>query len=167
MFSFSIIVLCTLFDEWVVFCYRKPSWRSSCPYDSNNYRQKEKSYFPPRQKDERSYLLMDPDKYFPNEIENDFNHLKSRNYFPSSFDTSTDNWMARRGTLKGKYFVELAIFIDRDLYRIMSENFPVDTEEHIIQVVLAMINAVGLILLFLRDDNKKTWNNSNVYLKCL
>lgn len=98
---------------------------------------------------------MDPDKYFPNEIENDFNHLKSRNYFPSSFDTSTDNWMARRGTLKGKYFVELAIFIDRDLYRIMSENFPVDTEEHIIQVVLAMINAVGLILLFLRDDNKK------------
>ena len=99
---------------------------------------------------------MDPDKYFPNEIENDFNHLKSRNYFPSSFDTTTDNWMARHGTLVGrKYFVELAIFIDRDLYRIMSENFPVDTEEHIIQVVLAMINAVGLILLFLRDDNKK------------
>ena len=87
---------------------------------------------------------MEQDKYFPNELQNNYN-IKSRNYFPSDLDTTTNSWIQRAaGTkLKGKYFVELAIFIDRDLYKIMSENFPVDTEEHIIQVVLAMINAVS------------------------
>ena len=47
--------------------------------------------------------------------------------------------------MKGKYFIELAIFIDRDLHKLMEENFPTETEEHIIQVVLAMINAVQLL----------------------
>lgn len=47
--------------------------------------------------------------------------------------------------MDGKYFIELAIFIDRDLFKLMEENFPEDTEEHIIQVVLAMINAVQLL----------------------
>ena len=37
------------------------------------------------------------------------------------------------------------VFIDRDLYKLMEENFPEDTEENIIQVVLAMINAVQLL----------------------
>ena len=39
----------------------------------------------------------------------------------------------------------LFVFIDRDLYKLMEENFPEDTEENIIQVVLAMINAVQLL----------------------
>ena len=56
--------------------------------------------------------------------------------------SATDGWMKRTGKLAGRYFIELAIFIDRDLFKIMAENFPLDTEEHIIQVVLAMINAV-------------------------
>ena len=90
---------------------------------------------------------MDREKYFPNEIENSLNQKTvSRNYFPSNLDTeATDNWMSKIRKVEGKYFVELAIFIDRDLFKIMSENFPVDTEEHIIQVVLAMINAVSIL----------------------
>ena len=59
--------------------------------------------------------------------------------------SATDGWMKRTGKLAGRYFIELAIFIDRDLFKIMAENFPLDTEEHIIQVVLAMINAVKFI----------------------
>ena len=59
--------------------------------------------------------------------------------------SATDGWIRRTGKLAGRYFIELAIFIDRDLFKIMAENFPLDTEEHIIQVVLAMINAVRFI----------------------
>ena len=123
--------------------YRKPRWKSSCPHNNNKERG-EKSYFPPRSS---SYLLMDREKYFPNEIENSLNQKTvSRNYFPSNLDTeATDNWMSKIRKVEGKYFIELAIFIDRDLFKIMSENFPVDTEEHIIQVVLAMINAVSIL----------------------
>ena len=90
---------------------------------------------------------MDREKYFPNEIENSLNQKTvSRNYFPSNLDTeATDNWMSKIRKVEGKYFIELAIFIDRDLFKIMSENFPLDTEEHIIQVVLAMINAVSIL----------------------
>ena len=91
---------------------------------------------------------MDREKYFPNEIENSLNQKTvSRNYFPSNLDTeATDNWMSKIRKVEGKYFIELAIFIDRDLFKIMSENFPLDTEEHIIQVVLAMINAVSILI---------------------
>ena len=126
-------------------CSRRPRWKSSCPYNLQSYSQKP-GYFPNFQHDRRdkSYLLLEQDKYFPNELQNNYN-IKSRNYFPSDLDTTTNSWIQRAGGAKltGKYFVELAIFIDRDLYKIMSENFPVDTEEHIIQVVLAMINAVS------------------------
>ena len=55
---------------------------------------------------------MEPDKYFPNEIENKFD-LKSRNYFPGTADTTTENWMRRIGKLEGKFFIELAIFIGK------------------------------------------------------
>ena len=69
--------------------------------------------------------------------------------------SATDGWMRRTGKLAGRYFIELAIFIDRDLFKIMAENFPLDTEEHIIQVVLAMINAVMFIrLIFFCGLNK-------------
>ena len=129
------------------FVFRKPRWKSSCPHNKKSFDRREKSYFPHRA-DLKSYLLVDSEKYFPNDIagENGFS-LKSRNYFPSDMDTlsATDGWMRRTGKLAGKYFIELAIFIDRDLFKIMAENFPLDTEEHIIQVVLAMINAVRFI----------------------
>ena len=131
----------------ITFVFRKPRWRSPCPHNKKSFDRREKSYFPHRE-DLKSYLLVDSEKYFPNDIagENGFS-LKSRNYFPSDMDTlsATDGWMRRTGKLAGRYFIELAIFIDRDLFKIMAENFPLDTEEHIIQVVLAMINAVRFI----------------------
>ena len=128
---------------------RKPRWKTSCPHKSEP---REKTYFPQREEDQRNYLLMEPEQYFENEVDgNHHNNMKSRNYFPSRFDTnqippqSDQNWIQRLGKLDGKFFVELAIFIDQDLFKLMAENFPIDTEEHIIQVVLAMINAVSAI----------------------
>lgn len=42
-------------------------------------------------------------------------------------------------------FVETAVFVDRDLYKHMTTNFPKDTERELVRFVLAMINAVQLI----------------------
>lgn len=42
-------------------------------------------------------------------------------------------------------FVETAVFVDRDLYKHMTVNFPQDTERELIRFVLAMINAVQLL----------------------
>uniref|UniRef100_A0AAG5DH64 Peptidase M12B propeptide domain-containing protein n=1 Tax=Anopheles atroparvus TaxID=41427 RepID=A0AAG5DH64_ANOAO len=41
--------------------------------------------------------------------------------------------------------IETAIFIDKDLYRHMSKNYPKNTEAHLIRFVLAMINGVQLL----------------------
>ena len=85
---------------------------------------------------------MEPDQYFPNQFYN-FNIKSRAAYFPSSDGNKLDAWANRAsGIIKEKFFIEMAIFIDRELFKIMQENFPVDTEEHIIQVVIAMINAV-------------------------
>ena len=141
----------------MIYLIRKPRWKTSCPHKSGRRRPREKTYFPAEQEpgeDQRNYLLMEPEQYFGNEVGNN-NHLndaKSRNYFPSRFDNNhqqppSDNWIQRLGKLDGKFFVELAIFIDQDLFKLMAENFPIDTEEHIIQVVLAMINAVSECLI--------------------
>ena len=135
----------------MIYVIRKPRWKTSCPHKSEPERRpREKTYFPAEQRgeDQRNYLLMEPEQYFENEVDNNHhNDIKSRNYFPSRFAESQqqqpDNWIQRLGKLDGKFFVELAIFIDQDLFKLMAENFPIDTEEHIIQVVLAMINAVS------------------------
>lgn len=42
-------------------------------------------------------------------------------------------------------FVETAVFVDRDLYKHMTINFPKDTERELVRFVLAMINAVQLL----------------------
>ncbi|XP_076268234.1 A disintegrin and metalloproteinase with thrombospondin motifs adt-1-like isoform X2 [Rhynchophorus ferrugineus] len=42
-------------------------------------------------------------------------------------------------------FVETAVFVDKDLFKHMKTNFPVETEREIIRFVLAMINAVQLL----------------------
>lgn len=39
--------------------------------------------------------------------------------------------------------METAVFVDQDLLRVMKTNFPKDTEEQVIKVVLAMVNAVS------------------------
>uniref|UniRef100_A0A336KUH1 CSON014126 protein n=1 Tax=Culicoides sonorensis TaxID=179676 RepID=A0A336KUH1_CULSO len=41
--------------------------------------------------------------------------------------------------------IETAIFVDKDLFRHMRKNFPVNTESHLIRFVLAMINGVQLL----------------------
>ncbi|XP_058461510.1 A disintegrin and metalloproteinase with thrombospondin motifs 18 isoform X2 [Malaya genurostris] len=41
--------------------------------------------------------------------------------------------------------IETAIFIDKDLYRHMTKNFPKNTEVHLIRFVLAMVNGVQLL----------------------
>ena len=116
---------------------RKPRWQSSCPHSDPSRTQK--SYFPPepRTMKDRGYLLVEPDQYFPNQF-NNYN-LQSRHYFPGPV---VDDWSRDSGRLEETFYIEMAIFIDHELFKIMQENFPVDTEEHIIQVVLAMINAV-------------------------
>ncbi|KAB7497763.1 A disintegrin and metalloproteinase with thrombospondin motifs 16 [Armadillidium nasatum] len=43
------------------------------------------------------------------------------------------------------FYIETAVFVDRDLLRLMEINFPRDTEEQVIEVVLAMVNAVQLL----------------------
>jgi len=42
--------------------------------------------------------------------------------------------------------VEIAIFVDQDLYRLMAVNFESNTEKEIIRFVLAMVNAVSKFL---------------------
>lgn len=42
-------------------------------------------------------------------------------------------------------FVETAVFVDRDLYKLMTINFPKDTDREVVRFVLAMINAVQLL----------------------
>lgn len=41
--------------------------------------------------------------------------------------------------------IETAIFVDKDLYRHMSKNYPKDTESRLMRFVLAMINGVRTI----------------------
>lgn len=50
-------------------------------------------------------------------------------------------------------YVEISVFVDRDLYRHMLDNFPDDTEEQVLRVVLAMVNAVSAEWL-LSDQSK-------------
>ena len=40
--------------------------------------------------------------------------------------------------------IETAIFVDKDLFRHMTDNYPMDTESKLIRFVLAMINGVNL-----------------------
>lgn len=42
--------------------------------------------------------------------------------------------------------LEIAIFVDQDLYRLMAVNFESNTEKEIIRFVLAMVNAVSCSL---------------------
>lgn len=41
--------------------------------------------------------------------------------------------------------IEIAIFVDQDLYRLMTVNFESNTEKEIVRFVLAMVNAVSIL----------------------
>ncbi|KRF79996.1 uncharacterized protein Dvir_GJ22051, isoform E [Drosophila virilis] len=51
----------------------------------------------------------------------------------------------RRWPVPHELHIETAIFVDSDLYRHMSKNYPKDTESQLIRFVLAMINGVQLL----------------------
>lgn len=70
------------------------------------------------------------------------------NYEPSYFTTANKDRSKRHiNSIKvpEDLHVETAIFIDKDLHRHMSKNFPKNTEAHLIRFVLAMINGVQLL----------------------
>jgi len=50
--------------------------------------------------------------------------------------------------------LEIAIFVDQDLYRLMAVNFESNTEKEIIRFVLAMVNAVSYSL-YIKNSTKK------------
>lgn len=52
----------------------------------------------------------------------------------------------KRGTGGSPIFVETAVFVDRDLYHHMAQNYPDNTERELIRFVLAMINAVSIYI---------------------
>lgn len=51
----------------------------------------------------------------------------------------------KKRSLVPAIFVETAVFVDRDLHKHMSLNYPKDTERELVRFVLAMINAVQLL----------------------
>ena len=146
--------------------FRRPRLPSECPHhqvdtvdrggEDGARGVRRMDYFPHEEEEageeERSYLVLEKDTYFPSgrreageavreEMyergmrEDEGDNEVGRNYFPSD-----RTQVKRRG---GRYYIELAIFVDRDLQKDMFENFPDDTDEHIVHVVLAMINAVS------------------------
>ncbi|GBP35802.1 A disintegrin and metalloproteinase with thrombospondin motifs 18 [Eumeta japonica] len=56
-----------------------------------------------------------------------------------------DTQNRQRRAILPAVFVETAVFVDRDLYKHMTVNFPKDTERELVRFVLAMINAVQLL----------------------
>lgn len=50
-----------------------------------------------------------------------------------------------RSKVPRKIHVETAVFVDKDLALHMENYFPGDAEEQLVQVVLAMVNAVSLL----------------------
>ena len=102
--------------------FRRPRWKKSCPHGSHLV--------------DTSPLLLQRD----NQID-DYHSFKARG-LPTLRE---DELLRNRDETSKTAHVELAIFVDRDLHKYMEENFPEDTDEHVIQVVLAMINAVQLL----------------------
>ncbi|KAG8329990.1 metalloendopeptidase activity protein [Homalodisca vitripennis] len=55
---------------------------------------------------------------------------------------SSDTWRLRR-SVGGPVHVETAVFVDSDMFHLMSNNFPVDTEREVVRFVLALVNAAS------------------------
>ncbi|KAF9791578.1 hypothetical protein SFRURICE_008796 [Spodoptera frugiperda] len=73
-------------------------------------------------------------------------NLAHRNKTITDFIQKLSNGAPRqRRAILPAVFVETAVFVDRDLYKHMTINFPKDTERELVRFVLAMINAVQLI----------------------
>ena len=56
--------------------------------------------------------------------------------------------------------IELAIFVDKHLYRTLKNTFPENTEKHVINVVDAMMNAVQILY-----DDQSLEHRINIVIK--
>lgn len=52
--------------------------------------------------------------------------------------------------------VETAVFVDSDMFHLMANNFPQDTEREVVRFVLAMVNAVSKQI----SKNWTFWENT-------
>ncbi|VVC96184.1 unnamed protein product [Leptidea sinapis] len=92
-----------------------------------------------RKRDVKSY----PDQ---DSLENFKLSLVHRNKTIGAFiDKIKPDEVRRKRAILPAIFVETAVFVDRDLYKHMTINFPKDTESELVRFVLAMINAVQLL----------------------
>ncbi|XP_023320697.1 A disintegrin and metalloproteinase with thrombospondin motifs 18 isoform X2 [Eurytemora carolleeae] len=142
--------------------FRKAKWKEPCAHSSSDLKQN-KTTNSDFSRVQRRYLQVHPDTFIPNSFKGEERIWDDHLYFPNGGDESRtrpepgyrdsfypgaakpelrpqDEFRSRE-----KYFMELAVFIDRDLHRYMAENFPLNTDENIVQVVLAIINAVELL----------------------
>jgi hypothetical protein len=89
-------------------------------------------------------------RIFPESTATHFNALKT---FLSSLLTSSmlqknEQTSRRVGQDEGEpqdVTIELAIFVDKELYSTLKQTFPQDTDTHVINVVTAMMNAVQIL----------------------
>lgn len=83
-------------------------------------------------------------------------HQNNGNYTDSNKRSGGNRTNIERGNRLKRYIsgtnkvprvlhIETAIFVDKDLYRHMTKNYPKDTESKLIRFVLAMINGVQLL----------------------
>lgn len=57
--------------------------------------------------------------------------------------TDHDLRSRRRRAVQTAVHVETAVFVDSDMFHLMANNFPQDTEREVVRFVLAMVNAVS------------------------
>lgn len=89
---------------------------------------------------------------------NDF-EPKRRSFDPNNNNTTHFRIKRRINSIQyskipQNLFVETAIFVDRDLFRHMAQNYPKNTEGNLIRFILSMINGVRL-LCFVQPKEKK------------
>lgn len=63
------------------------------------------------------------------------------------FSWRSNRFLASNSSLPPSAFIEIAVFVDKDLTEHMKTNFPDDTEKELVRFVLAMVNAVSNYIL--------------------
>lgn len=75
-----------------------------------------------------------------------FNHHQYKTQFPPPLghwhNGRTKRFISGTNKVPRVLHIETAIFVDKDLYRHMSKNYPKDTESRLMRFVLAIINGV-------------------------
>lgn len=74
--------------------------------------------------------------------------LEERLFRPKRFISNTNNNDIKNSNsinVPDELHIETAIFVDKDLYKHMEQNYPKNTERNLIRFVLAMVNGVQLL----------------------